>query len=205
VTLYSYIVVHDTGFSPNPFFEYCTLACCKPEIRSHAKVGDWVVGLTPKAQGNKIVYFMQVDEIVDYKHYWKDRRFRQKRPHQGKDVRLKCGDNIYEPTPDGGFRQLSPSMHSDGPNENTANKEHDLSGVNVLISENFAYFGSKPMDLPSELKYLIAGRGHRCHFSEAEKSRFIEFVRNTVPGLHAPPRNWPKNDESWTGAACGAR
>jgi hypothetical protein len=62
--LYSYVVVHDTGFSPNPFFGFCTLACCKPEIRRKAEEGDWIVGLTPKAQGNKVVYFMQVDEVM---------------------------------------------------------------------------------------------------------------------------------------------
>jgi hypothetical protein len=45
--LYCYIVTHDTGFSPNPFHGYCTLACCKPTIRRTAKEGDWVVGLTP--------------------------------------------------------------------------------------------------------------------------------------------------------------
>jgi Nucleotide modification associated domain 2 len=56
MTLYSYIVTHDTGFAPNPFFGFCTLACCKPGIRKHADKLDWIVGLTPKAQENKVVY-----------------------------------------------------------------------------------------------------------------------------------------------------
>jgi hypothetical protein len=41
--LYSYVVTHDTGFSPNPFWGCCTLADCKPAIRRTAKIGDWVV------------------------------------------------------------------------------------------------------------------------------------------------------------------
>lgn len=49
--LYSYVVKHDTGFAPNPFFGYCTVACCKSEIRLKAEKGHWIVGLTPKAKG----------------------------------------------------------------------------------------------------------------------------------------------------------
>src|SRR5580692_7918599 len=112
MTLYSYIVVYDTGFSPNPFFGYCTLACCKPEIPRRAQEDDWIVGLTPKAQGNKVVYFMRVDNVIDFNRYWNDSHFLQKRPRYDKDVRLRCGDNIYEPLLNGGFRQL-PSMHSE--------------------------------------------------------------------------------------------
>ena len=126
MTLYSYIVTHDTGFSPKPFFGYCMLACCKPEIRGKAQVGDWIVGLTPKAQRNKVVYFMRVDEVLEFGRYWNDRRFRQKRPRHDKDVRLRCGDSIYEPLPNGGFRQLR-SMHSDGEHEHSRNKS-DLGG-----------------------------------------------------------------------------
>jgi hypothetical protein len=58
--LYSYIVIHDTGFSPNPFWGFCTLADCKPTIRRTANVDDWIVGLTPKSKGNKIVYAMEM-------------------------------------------------------------------------------------------------------------------------------------------------
>jgi hypothetical protein len=204
MTLYSYIVTSDTGFSPNPFFEYCTLACCKPEIRRQAQVGDWIVGLTPKAQGNTIVYYMRVDEVVEVGRYWIDRRFLQKRPRHDKDVRLRCGDNIYEPFPAGGFRQL-PSQHSNGEAENPERKSHDLGGRNVLISEAFAYFGSEGLTLPSELECLIVGRGHRCRFSDDVKTQFLEFVRQSGFGVHAPPRKWPGNDKSWKSVACGSR
>ncbi len=73
--LYSYIVTHDTGFSPNPFWGYCTLADCKPAIRRTAEVGDWIVGLSPKPTGNRMVFAMQVDEILSYADYYHDERF----------------------------------------------------------------------------------------------------------------------------------
>lgn len=45
---YSYIVARDYGFAPNPFYGICTLATCKPIIRKHCEVGDYVIGLTPR-------------------------------------------------------------------------------------------------------------------------------------------------------------
>ena len=38
--VFSYIVTHDTGYAPNPFHGFLTLACCKPLIRRTAEVGD---------------------------------------------------------------------------------------------------------------------------------------------------------------------
>jgi hypothetical protein len=90
-------------------------------------------------------------------------------------------------------------------NSRSVPKEHDLGGENVLISETFAYFGSKPIAPPPELECFIAGRGHRCHFSDDEKAHFLEFVSKSKFGVHAPPRNWPKNDDSWKSAAGGKR
>ena len=42
-SLYSYIVSYDHGNAPNPDFNICTLAICKPVIRRCAKVGDIVL------------------------------------------------------------------------------------------------------------------------------------------------------------------
>ena len=78
--LFSYIVTHDAGFAPNPFWGYCTLACCKPKIRKTAQKGDWIVGLSPKAKGNKIIYAMQVEEILPFEKYFHDKRFADKIP-----------------------------------------------------------------------------------------------------------------------------
>lgn len=47
-TLFSYVIPHDGGSAPNPYFGICTLAICKPVIRRTAKVEDWVVGLGAK-------------------------------------------------------------------------------------------------------------------------------------------------------------
>jgi hypothetical protein len=165
MTLYSYIVKHDTGFAPNPFFGYCTLACCKPGIRRHAKKDDWIVGLTPsaKGRGNKIVYFMEVEESFSFGDYWRDPRFKQKRPKLDADIARKSGDNIYKPLPNGDYHQM-PSAHSNpqfGKGEDPETKERDVfKGERVLVSRNFVYFGSKAKELPSELQALRVGRSY---------------------------------------------
>ena len=41
MNLYSYVITRDYGFAPNPFWNICTLATCKPQIREHALKGDW--------------------------------------------------------------------------------------------------------------------------------------------------------------------
>lgn len=200
--LFSYIVKHDTGFSPNLFHGCCTLACCKPAIRRTAKKGDWVIGLTPKEDGNRIVYLMRVDEPPEtFAEYWQDKRFKAKRPRYDADVVAKCGDNIYEPQ-GSGHRQLQ-SMHSNGLLENHENKAHDLGGKYVLISETFAYFGSQPLELPHELTPLIPGRGHRSRFPDEVKEAFISFTQAVTFGIHAAPHTWKQGDTSWKSGGCG--
>jgi hypothetical protein len=203
--LYSYIVKHDTGFAPNPFYGYCTLACCKPTIRRTAEKGDWIVGLTPKNTGNEVVYLMRVDDVVEsFSDYWDDPRFRAKKPSQTGELRKKCGDNIYEPYGTG-YRQL-PSIHSEGDFEHNGNKTHDLSGRRILVSETFAYFGSKPKPLPEELRPLIVGRGHRSRFLNETKAAFIRFAGTVGFGVHAAPQQWRDGDDSWTrGTGCTTR
>ena len=195
--LYSYVVTHDTGFSPNPFWGWCTLANCKPVIRRTAKVGDWVVGLSTKADGNRLIYAMQVEEIVPYDKYYCDCRFAAKIPDYstGKVV-YKRGDKIYKPLPNGDFQQLQ-SRHSDGTNENQETKDKDLKGKNVLISKAFYYFGSRALDLPDILNDLRVGRGHKSRFSSAIVSAFIGFINRQTVGVIAPPTDWPCNDDSW--------
>jgi hypothetical protein len=43
--LCSYIIKNDTGFAPNPFWGYCTLAACTPNhMGLHLYPGDWIIG-----------------------------------------------------------------------------------------------------------------------------------------------------------------
>ena len=92
--LFSYVVRFDSGFAPNPFWDYCSLACCKPQIRKHANVNDWIVGTGAKTNDSnyKLVYAMQVTEKLSFDAYFEDTRFYTKRPSDG--IVEKRGDNI---------------------------------------------------------------------------------------------------------------
>lgn len=202
--LHSYVVAHDTGFSPNPFWGRCTLACCKPTIRRTANVGDWVVGLSPKKKGNRLIYAMEVEEILTYDAYYRDARFATRIPNfSAGQVVARCGDNIYKPLLNGRFRQLE-SMHSNGPNENPKTKKRDLRGERVLIARRFHYFGSKALRLPKQLSALKVGRAHKNRFARSTIAFFLKFISSQPPGVVAPPSHWPVGNDSWRfGQECG--
>lgn len=206
MNLFSYIVSYDRGFAPNPFFGYCTLACCKPSIRRTAAIGDLVVGITPKARGHKLLYIMRVKERLTFAEYWNDARFRRKRASK-KNALTACGDNIYRPTARG-LRQLS-SVHSneDG-TQNAETKRRDLSGQYVLISDDFVYFGLNPHPrrLPRCFGQMIVGRGHRRFPRNNPKiaevdTRLIRALLDLFDrlprGIEGPPWDWPKDDTTW--------
>lgn len=196
--LYSYIVTHDTGFAPNPFWGCCTLANCKPNIRRTASEGDWIVGLSRKARGHRVIYAMKVDEIIDFATYFNDLRFAAKRPDfTNGAVAHKCGDNIYKPMPNGSFRQLR-SSHSNGEHENPKTKAHDLKGRNVLIGgRRYVYFGKDGPELPPDLEALKVGRGHKCRFSRDVRKSFLTFISQFENGVVGRPAKWPEHDQSW--------
>ena len=180
--LFSYIVTHDTGFSPNPFWNYCTLANCKPAIRRTAVKDDWIIGLSPKVKGNRIIYAMRISERLSYSEYFFDNRFALKTPDLLRNEHIyKCGDRIYEPINYTGFNQLKNPSHDD------SHKTHDLKGCNVLISEDFVYFGSESISLPPELEIIIGGRGHKCKFHHETVKKFIQFINMQPRGILAKP------------------
>jgi hypothetical protein len=206
--LYSYIIKHDTGFAPNPFFGFCTLACCKPSIRRiigrsfDPSRSIWVAGISPKSRDNRLVYAARVTEVLTFERYYRDKRFKLKRPQYRSGVVRKCGDNIYKPLKNGSYLQLrSTHSHRDG-SENVMNKLKDVeNGRYVLISSHFWYFGRDAIMLPTDLRYIASvGRGHRSKFERSLLKAFGEFISRQNKGVHAPPTNWPYDDISWATA-----
>jgi hypothetical protein len=79
---YSYKIVRDYGFAPNPFHGICTLATCKPHVRLKANVGDWIIGSGAKTTNleGRIIYAMEIAEKVTFEEYWTNSRFSRKKP-----------------------------------------------------------------------------------------------------------------------------
>lgn len=93
--IHSYVVRYDSGFAPNPFYSYCTLATCKPGIRRSANVGDWVVGSGSKdrsvRRGGRLVYAMRITESMTFDEYSRDPRFESKKPYRNGSRKQSCG------------------------------------------------------------------------------------------------------------------
>lgn len=204
--LFSYIVATDSGFAPNPFFGLCTLACCKPGIRR--AIGDrllhtwgaadiqelrrsdpgyvrsqniWVVGLAGASLRDRprrsVVYAMQVTDVLDFESYYEEHP--DKRPvrtgQATSDDPAWHGDAIYTGNDPMTARQL-PSAHSEG------DKEHDLGGRYVLVSDHFIYFGKDAPYVPLEER-LHHGRGHRINHSPEALVELESWLNGPWSGL----------------------
>jgi hypothetical protein len=197
--MYSHILRFDSGFAPNPFGGVCTLACCKPVLRRKSKLGDLILGVSSKRRGYRLVYAMEVGEVMTFADYWSDPRFARKRPDWSGTSRVDyCGDNCYEPIHSDQYLQRR-SLHSkkDG-TEDVSHKKRDLGGKNVLISYRFWYFGQDAIELPQNLAFLRTGRGHRSLFTDSQIIMVKRFLAQLPVGLHAAPRLWREGDTSWS-------
>ncbi|WP_188567262.1 hypothetical protein [Undibacterium terreum] len=200
--IYSYVVRYDSGFAPNPFYGYCTLATCKPGIRQHANVGDWVVGSGSNdrsiRRGGHLVYAMRVTEAMTFDAYSTDPRFQAKHPFRNGSRKQSCGDNIYFRDGLGAGWQQRDSFHSlqDG----QINPQHVRrdTGVNrVLVSDDFVYFGGIGPKFPLELRdsqghsLCKSGIGRSCFDEPKLLDALAQWVRNfEVSGYQGPPYEW---------------
>jgi hypothetical protein len=184
MVIYSYVVVRDHGFAPNPFYGYCTLATCKPKIRKGAQEGDWVIGNGSVAvqngkYKNKLIYAMRVDEKISFDDYWDDDRFYFKRPIMNGSNKQFYGDNIYHRDVTTGEYIQENSHHSlENGLLNELNYNRDLKSEYVLISKTFWYYGENAICIPSRFKDIIKeGIGEKKITDEKLINKFIIWLQ----------------------------
>jgi hypothetical protein len=176
--LYSYVVEHDNGHAPNPYFEVCTLCRCKyrksrkrpRNIVELAREGDWVVGTggaSKRSAGHgKLVYAMRVDKKLTREEYFTDSRFAQKK-------RVKPG--TYEQTR--------------GDNERPCS-DFEKREQFALVSWRFYYFGASAIHIPGEAPRDLEkkGPGFRSDFDPAAIRRFARWLKgHCKPGRQGEP------------------
>lgn len=163
--MYSYVVEHDFGLSPNPNAGFCTLAFCKfsedgvrRNIVEMAYVGDWIIGTggnnALSAGHGKLVYAMLVTEKMTLQDYFRDPRFNRR---AGNELHL----------------------------------THSTNRV-ALISEHFFYFGRNAPEFEKRhLDYPIEKRGPRHRSTSFTKEFIADFVawleENYEVGIHGDP------------------
>jgi hypothetical protein len=164
--MFSYVVEHDYGLSPNPNGGFCTLAFCKysedgvrRNVVEMAEVGDLVVGTGGKSEElsaghGRLVYAMLVTEKMTLQDYFRDPRFK---------------------------RRAGNEMHLAGCTDRYA-----------LISDHFFYFGrSAPKFKKRHLDYPIEKRGpgyRSISFTQEFIADFVTWLEeNYSVGIHGEP------------------
>ena len=200
--IYSYVVRYDSGFAPNPFYGYCTLATCKPDIRRTADIGDWIVGSGSNdrsvRRGGQMVYAMKVTEVMPFDEYSEDPRFEAKKPYRKGSRKQSCGDNIYfRGGLDTDWHQRD-SFHSKSDGQINPDHVKRDTGVNrVLVSDDFVYFGGDGPKFPDNLiardgrEICKKGRGRSCFDDSQLIERLEEWIGGMgVVGYQGPPFEW---------------
>jgi 8-oxo-dGTP pyrophosphatase MutT (NUDIX family) len=185
--IFSYVITHDSGFAPNPFGGFLTLATCKPGIRRSAKIGDWILGTgSTRAVGkNRLVYAARVSEIRSIEEYGAEARFDVKQPSPRPKPGGPHGDNIY-------FKDARRQWHQRRNRHHTAKEiQRDLSGKNVLICDVFYYFGRCAPELPPNLLGLVkSGPGCKCEESSETVRALESWLDKHRPGVLGNPFMW---------------
>lgn len=200
--IHSYVVRYDSGFAPNPFYGYCTLATCKPPIRKGAAIGDWVVGSGSNARGVRrgghLVYAMRVTESMTFDTYSEDPRFELKKPYRRGSRKQSSGDNIYHrESPYSSWKQRdSFHSHADG-SVNSAHVTRDTGVNRVLISDEFVYFGGQGPEFPGNLRdqrgrrLCKAGIGVTTFDDAQLVADLEEWIRSfAATGYQGAPYEW---------------
>ena len=187
--LYCYIMTHDTGFAPNPEHGFLTLATCKPKIRKCAEIGTWISGWAGMKvfttedrkkyvdwNAQKLVYLAEITNKMSIADYW--HQYPEKRPHCVNGI-YDMGDNIYEPINENEYEH-----HKNGGGHGPDNKSHDLSGLSVLLSTNFYYFGvENAIPINVDDKFVVP-RCKKIVLDNIRAKRIIaQVVNNYNPGI----------------------
>ncbi len=208
IRLFSYKMTHDTGFAPNPFKGFLTLANCKPKIRKYRQPKEWVAGFTSVGLNGdsvgreKLVYLMEITNKVDYYEYWTNPNYECKKPKSGYvTIENKAGDNIYRPNANAPlhFEQIEETKH----HKEESLQKRDLGGEYTFISNHFFYFGSSPIDISKCVQKPHIPEGICPHGLITDNAQaFISFVEKKAkkkhciqPGIYAFPHKWENKVE----------
>jgi Nucleotide modification associated domain 2 len=200
VQVFSYKIARDYGFAPNPFHGVCTLATCKPQIRTSARLGDIIVGCGCSGNGlaGQVICILRVSGKCSFQEFWGNPRFAIKRPFFNGSLCRAYGDNIYHQDAEGRWIQEK-SHHSfaDG-TVNEGNLLTDTGSDNILWSDDFAYFGRAAPPIPRHLRAFDGddlyptGRSYRVHFSAGLVAAVDAWFRALpVRGRLGRPVAWP--------------
>lgn len=187
----SYILKTDSGFAPNPFYKCCTLAACTPNhMNARIRKGDYIAGYFTDRKDPNLVYWMKVDEVMDFQEYFNDPRFKRKKPNLKGSWISRCGDNIYFQDKSGNWLQAATLYH----------RSKDLIAKDtryaiVYIGRTFSYFGGKAYAdknrLPKKIRPVLKkGRGIKyTREPDPNFKAYLAWLNSKPLGRHGDPRD----------------
>jgi hypothetical protein len=114
-----------------------------------------------------------------------------------RDWRRRVGDSIYNFEADPPVQRAG--VHAEG------NLGTDLSGLHVLLSDHFFYFGDLPQPLPDHLLGIVQqGQGHKSVSNQPFVNAFVSWIEGLgfkANSLHGKPQLNLFEDET-TAATC---
>lgn len=162
MTIYSYKLTTDNGSAPCIQNNLLSLAICKPKIRKTANINDYIVGISANSMNlgeNKLLYIARITNKILLQDYCKLHSNRKDCIYNNKLCRLK-----------------NAKYHS------CKDKKRDLSGLYVLLSSDFIFFGSRNITIPNIIKDIIPK--YQGHLSRKN----IQF-NNILPNLFTELKN----------------
>lgn len=192
--LLKYVLTHDSGLAPNPFFGVCSLALCTPNhMNANILPGDWIVGHSSKATGHRLVYAMRLTKVLNMNEYFC--QFPEKRPNPYGSIEQRYGDNMYY-LEDGRWRRLPSAEH------NSVESFLQDQGRRVYLSEgenSFWYFGASnrmPMltGFADQFPWLIQERQGFGYIDDPERIEAFSkwLLALSQCGLVGKPRDQEK-------------
>ena len=185
----SHVIRNDVGLAPNPFHGYCTTALCTPShMNARLEPGDWLIGHSPRAAGNRLVYAMHLAEVLIMEDYFDDGRFQAKKPNPSGSPDEQCGDNFY--FRESGRWKRMPSRFHNSPDAFVKDVGKNLAGRPVFIATDFYYFGAKRVPIPAQFESVIRKVQGIQYTREPTAGAFVAWLRASfTPGILGPPRD----------------
>jgi len=201
--IYFYKLTTDDGGAPCVQDGLMSLAICKPMIRSTAEPGDMIFGFAANSlhADNRLVYVARLTDKLPDGQYYMSARFAARE------------DCIYERRGDR-FVWRQGALHH-GPEHlvHDLGRYPDYLKANVLLSEDFRYFGrngkahykSRYPLIRKTVEHL--GQGHRTHHDRALRIELQALMREVWNGSRkkvlGERTSKPRRGLSHRGGSCG--
>jgi Nucleotide modification associated domain 2 len=173
--IYVYKLTTDNGGAPCVFKGELSLAICKPTIRKTIDEKDWIIGFGGRSTiGERLIFIAEVEANLKNGKYYKDEQYFE-RP-----------DCIYHwnEKKEEYFWEKGKKYHRYGEliEHDLGSKVNNYDRANVLISDNFNYFGKNGTEeyksiFPS-VKELVENlsQGHRLNHPIELRKELIRLI-----------------------------